>query len=152
MLEKIINHKYFVAIFLAVIFIESKEFVISSINKFYLFQIEKTERTKGIITKALLHDGMGARTFECSFSYKMNGLLVNNRETISVDSATNFKQGDSVKIVYNIKQPFKGTIDNIKDRIFRFIASISILAGTGYAGFILCQMIYFKIRKRNNIN
>lgn len=81
MIDKIINSRFFIIILFALVFFESKEFVFRSINKFYLFEIEKTAVTRGIITKAILQDGIGGRAYKCTFSYQTNGLLFKNSET-----------------------------------------------------------------------
>jgi hypothetical protein len=151
MIDKIINSRFFIIILFALVFFESKEFVFRSINKFYLFEIEKTAVTRGIITKAILQDGIGGRAYKCTFSYQTNGLLFKNSETVSVDSITNFNIGDSATVIYSVKHPSKGTLGNTNDLFWRLIASIAILIGTSYAAFALCQLIYLKIKNKRDI-
>lgn len=151
MVEKIINSKVFIIIFFAIVFFESKAFVFRSINKFYLFEIAKTAITRGVITRAILHDGIEGRAYECTFSYSTNGSLFKSSETISVDSVTNFNTGDSATIIYSVSQPSRGTLGNKKDLFWRFIASMVILAGIGYAAFALCQLIYLKVKNKRDI-
>jgi hypothetical protein len=151
MIDKIISSKTFIIVFFALVFFESKEFVFRSINNLFLFEIGKTAITRGIIIQAILHDGIAGRAYECSFTYTTNGSLFKSSETISVDSVTNFNIGDSTTIIYNVKQPSKATLGNKKDLFWRFIASISILLGTGYAVFAFCQLIHLKIKNKRDI-
>lgn len=146
MIDRLINTKYFIFFFFVVISILSKEFIFTSIEKFYLFQVDRTAFTKGVITESLVVDEAD-RLFDWNVLYRLNDkqYKIYERVTLS-DTNTNFKSGDSVRVDYNVKKPWKATIRNTRDRIFEFFAAVFMIAMFIYSGFGVIQDLYLKFK------
>lgn len=144
----ILNNKYFFFVFFLCVSILCKEFIYTSVKKFYLFQIDRTASIKGIIIESLVIDKED-RVFDCKILYSFNDKNYKISERItSPDTVTNFRSGDSISVDYNVKEPWEGTINYASNRMFEFFAAIFILAMFIYSGYRVVRDLYFKINTR----
>lgn len=145
-IDRLINTKYFTFFFFLVISILSKEFIFTSIEKFYLFQVDRTAFTKGVITESLVVDEED-RLFDCKVLYWLNDKQYKITERVSAsDTNTNFKSGDSIRVDYNVRKPWKGTIRKTGDRTFEFFAAVFMIAMFIYSGYGVIQDLYLKFK------
>lgn len=122
------NRRYGFILLAILIGILSKDFVIYWMRKFYLFELDRTGTTRGVVLNAKLDDAINGTSVECSYSYSVNDRGYRRDESISVhDTVVRFNIGDSLDVRYNIARPWQGTIDNRYNLRLFFAASLGIL-------------------------
>lgn len=142
------ENKFLFSSVMLMIAFNSYSFIINSVKIFYQFEIGKTYKTKGVLTKALLYEGISTRNYECEFLYNVMGKKFQLPEVVSVDAVTDFHVGDSIEVTYNIKQPCLGTINKSSVRYLHIGCSLFVLCSFVYSVVTLLTGIFAFIRKR----
>ena len=139
---------------LALLFgIMAKDFVIKGMRDFYLFELDKTGLTRGIVLDARLDDAINGTSLECSYLYHVKKASFKIDESISVhDTIQRFAAGDSLNIRYNLDRPWKGTIDTSHNLSLFFATSFVLVIWFLWAiiFFITEAVRFFKACRNRN--
>jgi hypothetical protein len=120
------NKKWAFVIFIFLILIPSYNFLKDKFWRFYLFRLDATGTTNGVILKSDFHEA-DAAYFICQYRYSIKSTFYNGNENISInDKTTKFFTGEIVPVTYNIKRPWHGTIDLSYNMYMGFFASIIV--------------------------
>lgn len=125
-----------------------KDFLIESYNGFYRFEIEKTVKTTGVLTKAFLSEGIGTGEYQCDVLFYHNGIAYNFSDDIALWANMNYKKGDSIDVLFNKRNPHWATINNSQNRYFLLFCNLFLVASSVYSIIFLSKTIFLFIRKR----
>jgi hypothetical protein len=106
------NGKIIFILFGLVQVIYCREFMEKGFAKFYLYEIDKTGTTTGVVLKSDIDNSGEGTSIECSYLYRVSNAEFKKFESISVDDTLKrLSVGDKVPVRYNSKRPWYGTID-----------------------------------------
>ena len=142
------KEKYAFCVFMLFITILANKFISESFKSFYRFDIEKTVKTTGVLTKAYLYEGVGTTEYQCDIAFYHNGIAYNFSDDISYRSYRNYKKGDSINVVYNERNPLLATINSNETRYFMLFCSLFLVLSSIYSIVFFSKKIFLYIRKK----
>jgi hypothetical protein len=141
--------KWFFVFFSFLILIPSFHYLKNDIWNFYLFRLDATHTASGVILKADYQVGIEVTFYSCQFQYNIKGASYRISENISInDTVTKFSVGQIVPVTYNIKRPWRGTIDTGYDLIIGFLAAVIVFGWVSWSIFILMLAAVKLLKKR----
>lgn len=127
------KEKYAFCVFMLFITILANKFISESFKSFYRFDIEKTVKTTGVLTKAYLYEGVGTTEYQCEIVFYHNGNAYNFSDGIAYRSDRNYKKGDSINVVYNARNPLFATINSNETRYFMLFCCLFLVLSSIYS-------------------
>lgn len=142
------KEKYAFCAFMLFITILANKFISESFNSVYRFDIEKTLNATGVLTKAYLYEGVGTTEYQCAVAFYHNGITYNFSDDIAYKADMNYKKGDSVNVVYNVRNPHLATINSNETRYFMLMCSLFLVLSSIYSIIFFSKTIFLFIRKK----
>ncbi len=119
------NKKFGFIVLSFLVVIPSWNYIRKKLQNFYLFKVENTNTTKAFLVSSELYDATDMTNYNCQYRYQVGNTTYSVKESISIhDTATKFIAGDSIFVKYNVKRPWRGTIDSQYNLSFGLFFSI----------------------------
>jgi Protein of unknown function (DUF3592) len=130
-----------IALFLLIIFIMAKGYMLKAITNFYYFELLPISKTQGIIVESVKNASWDGTAYHCTIKYELSGKQFTFKELVTFDFKGGLLVGDSIQVVYNQEYPHKASSNSSS---YRFLSiSFLILFGSAF--------IYFLFRVLNTV-